>query len=85
MKTALTNNAGCDAIPRNGDYSLILGTLSDGSGQAFYMSYVELDENTVENPIPDAGTFVFGGSAERALMPGFYCPVAAKSFMNSKF
>ena len=81
LKTAI-NNASCDAIVKNGDYSYVVGNFADG-GQAFYMNYIELDENTVENPIQSGGATVFG-SADRSLMDGFYCPVAAKNFMNSE-
>ena len=74
----------CDAIPRNGDYKGIIGNLADGSGQVYYMSYIELDENTIENPIQDGGSTAFGGSADVSLMDGFYCSSAAKNFKNGK-
>ena len=88
----VVNNAVCDSIPRNGEYTEVIGNLADGSGQVWYMNYIELDENTIENPIPDGGRTVMG-TGDRSLMlgihnvgyDGFYCPMATKNFKNSKF
>ena len=81
--------SGCSSIPANGDYSNILGTLTSGE-QGWYAGHVELDENTIENPITDAGAAMatianLQGLSKESDLRRALCPVAAKSFLNSKF
>lgn len=79
-------NADCSAIDENGNYRNVIGTFPNGN-QAYYAGHAILDENTVENPIADGGnammnidiTDYYNGEAY------IHCPVAAKSFLNSKF
>ena len=80
------NTAGCSALNDNGDYDNVLGTFPDGS-QAWYAGHIQLDENTLSNPIAD------GGAAMMNLYITQYddwaqdpqCPVASKSFVNRKY
>ncbi len=85
LKNDVTS-ASCNAIPRNADYSNILGTSSTGA-QAWYAGHVVMDENTVQNPIEDAGSEMVGilkqnsGSYDENYEL-YICPVASKSFLN---
>lgn len=89
LKTDVFTRAGCSDIPANGDYSNVLGTLTSGE-QAWYAGHVVLDENTLDNPIADAGSAMntildlqTGGSYDEQYQLSI-CPVASKSFMNGK-
>lgn len=77
--------AGCSAISHNGNYTHVLGKFPDGS-QAWYASYMQLDENTLDNPIADGGAAMMKVEIdayyydEWATTP--VCPVPPKSFVN---
>ena len=76
------SDASCSQIVKNGDYKDVIGRLPDGK-YLFYMNYIELDENSIQNPISNGGATVFGTS-DRSLMNDLYCPVVSKNFKNSK-
>ena len=82
-------NSDCKNVDPDGDYRYILGQLASGE-QMWFGGHVELDENSLENPISD------GGAAMTNIMDLLdlpisdnwklgACPVSTKSFMNSKF
>ena len=75
------SGGGCDEIPYGGIYSNTIGEFPNGD-QVIYAGHLELDENTLENPISD------GGALMNSLSPvddmNIICPVASKSFVNGK-
>ena len=84
------STSGCSGIPADGMYSNILGEMNSGE-QVWYAGHVETDENTLDNPIADAGAtmsviadfYSTGGNPDAVRKYG--CPVAPKSFLNSEF
>lgn len=86
-KTRFFTN-GCSSIGNDGIYANVIGTFSDGS-QAVYAAHAELDENTLSNPIADGGYAMM--QADNSLSLTYlwahkpYCPVAARSFVNSEY
>jgi len=65
----------CDVLP-TGDFGHnLIGTFPNGQ-QWYYDARILLDENTVENPIPDGG----GANA----LAGTLCPNVPKTFLNRK-
>jgi len=76
---------GCSNIPDNGDYWNTLGTFPDGK-QAWFAGNVQLDRNTLDNPLSDGGAAMM-----KIKIPsdevyyddvGAQCPVPSKSFIN---
>ncbi len=83
LKNDISANGRCSSIANDGIYPNLLGTFPNGA-QVFYAGYLELDENTLENPLTD------GGAAMISVKPGVegdqpVCPVTPKSFVNSEF
>jgi hypothetical protein len=88
LKSSISTG-GCDSILANGSYDNILGTLTNGQ-QGWYAGHLELDENTLENPIADAGAAMMKivdllGVPSDSWRITELCPVASKSFLNSEF
>ena len=78
----------CNAVSPNGDYSNILGSMSNGE-QAWYAGHIVLDENSLENPVDDAGSAMTSILDALGAPPNNdarleLCPVASKSFVNGK-
>ena len=85
LKNAIST-ASCNNISPNGDYSNILGSVSNGE-QVWYAGHVVLDENTLENPLDDAGSTMTSildalGAPSNSDGRLEFCPVASKSFVN---
>ncbi len=77
---------GCSDITDDGAYRNVLGTFPDGS-QVWYAGQVQLDENSLENPISDGGRAMLqvnlSSAEEWASKPK--CPVPNPNFVNSKY
>ncbi len=85
-------NEGCSDIPEDGSYHRnVLGVFPDGS-QAWYYGHAELDSNTLDYPIADAGDAMMNVNLSwleeyyfegRPIEP--FCPIPFRSFVNSKY
>jgi hypothetical protein len=80
LKSDISTNQ-CNNIDKDGWYSNILGTFPNGN-QVWYGGHIQLDENTLENPIADGGVAMYSVSSFED--NDAVCPVASKSFVNSK-
>ena len=69
------SNPVCDKLP-TGDFGQLVGRFPDGE-LVYYDGRIVLEENTVNNPLPDGG----GKSA----MAGTLCPNVPPTFQNSAF
>ena len=85
------STSSCSSIPADGSYGNILGTMASGE-QAWYAGHLELDTNTVENPISDSGSAMMkiielqsGSNTAANEFIASACPVASKTFMNGEF
>ena len=77
---------GCADIGNDGVYRNILGTFPDGK-QAWYEGHLQLDENTLTNPIADGGAAMMGvtlTNVEYEWDRYPLCPVPFKSFLNGE-
>ena len=82
LKNDISANGRCSSIPNNGIYSNVIGTFQNGD-QAWFAGHIITDENTFENPIADGGaTMISVSPGDEGDNP--FCPVPAKSFVNSK-
>lgn len=84
------STSGCSSISPNGIYANILGTLASGE-QVWYAAHVETDENTLDNPVTDAGAAMtniaelLGANDVDENYSVSACPVPSRSFVNGEF
>jgi uncharacterized protein (DUF1501 family)/uncharacterized protein (DUF1800 family) len=81
-KNKLTTT-GCSDITEDGNYDNIIGIFPNGD-QVYYAAGVQLDNNTVENPIADGGNGMMNTNASKYedWASEARCPVPFSSFLN---